>query len=118
MMYSIRIQERELEEDPSLATVMYSLSGPEGPWYDMVSGSLHNCNEVLDSLFFFESKKEEKVQQSLLELREEINKTYLYACVKLGNELVSVMTSGSDSGWDDAIDNWNDFISKLKLSLT
>lgn len=118
MIYSIRIQERELEKDPSLATVMYSLNGPEGPWYDMVSGSLDNCNEVLDSLLFFESKKEEKVQQSLLELREEINKTYLYACIKLGNELVSAMINGSDSGWDDAVDNWNNFISKFDRFLT
>lgn len=48
--YAIRYHTRLSEDDPHTATVMYSMSGVEGPWFDMVSGEIGYCNEVLDAL--------------------------------------------------------------------
>lgn len=48
--YGVRLHDRETEEDPHLATVMYSTNGDHGPWFDMVTGHPEWCWEILEAL--------------------------------------------------------------------
>ena len=48
--YGIRMHDRETEDDPHLATVMYSTNGDHGPWFDMVTGHPEWCWEILEAL--------------------------------------------------------------------
>lgn len=59
-IYGIRYHDRETEDDPYLATVMYSVSGSDGPWHDMVTGHPDWCNEVLDALILTAETRSKK----------------------------------------------------------
>lgn len=65
-VYSIRIHDRLVEEDPHQATVMYA-HDVEGPWHDMVTGATDWCWEVLGAL-------EWREQQFLAEREREMNR--------------------------------------------
>lgn len=48
--YAVRIHDRNTEDDPHLATVMYSTNGPGGPWYDMATGEPGFAIEIMEAL--------------------------------------------------------------------
>jgi hypothetical protein len=50
-IYAVRLFDRETEDDPHLAAVMYSNSGQDGPWHDIVFGHPDWCWEVLEALY-------------------------------------------------------------------
>jgi hypothetical protein len=70
--YAIRIHDRESDDDLLMATVMYSKSGNEGPWYDMVYGNLDWCWEVLDALERVAMIKAEEKEKERVRFAEEI----------------------------------------------
>lgn len=49
-MYAVRIHTRNTEDDPHLATVMYSTNGECGPWYDMATGEPEFCWTIMEAL--------------------------------------------------------------------
>lgn len=51
-LYAIRQWPPSADPNGLNASVMYSISGPEGPWHDMVSGYYEWCEEVLEALLF------------------------------------------------------------------
>lgn len=57
MIYAIRMHEKRNADDLLQASVIYSMSGPEGPWHDMVTGHYEWCEEVLDSLIYVANSK-------------------------------------------------------------
>jgi hypothetical protein len=57
-LYSLRIHDRTTEEDPELATVMYTTNGVQGPWHDIVTGHPEWCWEVMYALTFVNAAKE------------------------------------------------------------
>lgn len=58
--YGIRYHARITEDDPHHASVMYTMSGPEGPWFDMATGDIGYCNEILDALIFTAYAKQDQ----------------------------------------------------------
>lgn len=58
--YSIRVHERENENDPQVSSVMYSSHSTEGPWFDIVQGHPDWCEEVLDALIYRKNHRQEK----------------------------------------------------------
>jgi len=48
-IYAIRIKDRETEQDPHHAWIMYAYH-TEGPWWDMCEGHPDNMWELLDTL--------------------------------------------------------------------
>lgn len=54
-IYAVRAHDRMVEDDPHLGTIMYSHHGPEGPWWDMVTGNLDFVWEMFEII---EAKKE------------------------------------------------------------
>jgi hypothetical protein len=50
-IYAVRVFDRDTEDDPHLAAVMYSSSGQDGPWHDIVFGHPDWCWEVLEALY-------------------------------------------------------------------
>ena len=48
--YGVRHHDRDTEDDPVLATVMYSTNGDCGPWYDMATGHPDYCWEIMEAL--------------------------------------------------------------------
>lgn len=68
-IYSVRVHDRDTEEDPHLGTVMYSSRGETGPWHDMVTGHPEWCWEVADALAVVNDMQVERQNQSAEELR-------------------------------------------------
>lgn len=68
-IYSIRIYNRDTEEDPHLGTVMYSSNGASGPWHDMVTGHPDWCWEVMNALAIVNDLQVERQKQSAESLR-------------------------------------------------
>lgn len=58
--YGIRVHDRETEDDPRLATIMYANKIPDGPWFDMVTGYPEHCYEVLEALEFLQEYKKSR----------------------------------------------------------
>ena len=58
--YSIRVHDRQTENDPEVATVMYTNASFEGPWFDMVQGHPDWCEEVLDALIYRKNHRQDK----------------------------------------------------------
>lgn len=48
--YAVRVHDRLTEDDPSLATIMQSFDGIEGPWHDMVTGDADHVYDILEAL--------------------------------------------------------------------
>lgn len=55
--YAYRVHDRLTDDDPELATVMYSTSGPEGPWFDMATGHPDWIDEILGALRWCEDER-------------------------------------------------------------
>jgi len=70
--YGIRMHDRDTEEDPHLATVMYSTNGDSGPWFDMVTGHPDWCWEVLGALEIVEEQRVERVRLEHERIQKEI----------------------------------------------
>lgn len=68
-IYGVRIHDRETEDDPHLGTLMYSSSGPEGPWHDMMTGHPEWCWEAADALTVVNDMQVERQKQSEESLR-------------------------------------------------
>jgi hypothetical protein len=62
ILYSLRIHNRITDEDPELATVMYTTNGAQGPWHDIVTGHPEWCWEVMDALTFMNAAKEKNYE--------------------------------------------------------
>jgi hypothetical protein len=48
-LYAVRIHDRRDDDDPEVASVIFADSF-DGPWYDMVTGALDFCTEVVQAL--------------------------------------------------------------------
>lgn len=48
--YAYRLHDRLTESDPELATIMYSASGPSGPWWDMATCHPDWVDDILGAL--------------------------------------------------------------------
>jgi len=70
--YGIRMHDRETEDDPHLATVMYSMNGANGPWHDMATGHPDWCWEILEALEIVEEQKVERVRLEHERIQKEI----------------------------------------------
>jgi hypothetical protein len=51
MLHAVRLHDRQTENDPVLATLMYSTQGSEGPWHDMATGHPDYIWELLEIVF-------------------------------------------------------------------
>lgn len=89
--YAIRFHDRYKEDDPELATVIYSTQGSEGPWFDIVTGSLDWCEEVLDAL----NRRTTDKSRDLIEA---------------GYNLIEAERSGSLVSWSEAVAKWESII--------
>lgn len=54
-IYAVRAHDRLVENDPHLGTIMYSNHGPEGPWWDMITGDIDYIWEMFEII---EAKEE------------------------------------------------------------
>lgn len=70
--YSYRVHDRLTEDDPELATVMYSTEGPEGPWFDMATGHPDWIEEILGALRWCEDERRMRVVEETVRLRLEL----------------------------------------------
>jgi chromosome segregation ATPase len=73
-VYAVRLHDRETEDDPSLATVMYTSSGIEGPWHDMATGHPDWCWDICDALMFQMDAKMEQKEKELQRLKQELGR--------------------------------------------
>lgn len=73
-LYAIRSHDRETEDDPILATIMYSINGEQGPWFDMVSGYPDHCYEILDALTYYGELQDLKKEEEIKRYQEEIKR--------------------------------------------
>lgn len=89
--YAIRFHDRHKEDDPELATVIYSTNGVEGPWFDIVTGNPEWCEEVLDALQYRASDKVRKLSEA-------------------GYNLIEAERSGSLIPWSEAVAKWQSII--------
>ena len=62
-LYALRLHERLTDDDPELATVMYSMRGAVGPWFDMATGHPDWCWEIVDALNAQEARKQEEARR-------------------------------------------------------
>ena len=62
-IYGIRIHDRDTEDDPVLATVMYSTNGDCGPWHDMATGHPDFCWEIMEALDLARDIKEGRTNE-------------------------------------------------------
>lgn len=60
--YSVLIHNRQNESDPHVASLIYTLNGINGPWFEMVRGEPGYCDEILDALYY---QKEGRATQNL-----------------------------------------------------
>lgn len=70
--YSYRIHNRQQEEDPELATIMYSYSGIDGPWYDMATCHPDYVDDIVGSLQWREEVFREERLKAEARLRKEL----------------------------------------------
>lgn len=71
--YAILLHDRETEDDPNTATVIYTSNGTY--WHEVVSGHVDWCNEVVDALFYRQHDLQEKQAESSARLLEEIQRS-------------------------------------------
>jgi hypothetical protein len=62
-IYSVRHHDIINEDQHPIGTVMYSVNGYSGPWYDMVTGPQDYCWEIVDALTLLEEEKEKNRQE-------------------------------------------------------
>ena len=72
--YAYRLHDRQTENDPELATVMYSVNGPEGPWYDMATGHPDHIEEILGALRWCEDERQMRREQEAARFRAEFTR--------------------------------------------
>jgi hypothetical protein len=60
-IYAVRLHDSINENDPEVATVMFSSSDWSGPWIDMVTGHPEWCWEVVDALTLVEKINSKKL---------------------------------------------------------
>lgn len=48
--FALRIHDRMTEDDPNLATVMYTSGDASGPWFDMATGLVDYAEEIVGAL--------------------------------------------------------------------
>lgn len=48
--FALRIHDRMTEDDPALATVMYTSGDASGPWFDMATGLIDYAEEIVGAL--------------------------------------------------------------------
>lgn len=70
--YSYRMHPRMTEDDPELATVMYSTHGIEGPWHDMATGHPDWIDEILGALIWREDVRRQQAAEESARLRLEL----------------------------------------------
>ena len=49
-LFAVRIHDRMTEDDPNVATVMYSSGDASGPWFDMATGHPEHIEEIVGAL--------------------------------------------------------------------
>jgi hypothetical protein len=69
-IYSVRHHDTIDEHQHPIGTVMYSLEGSSGPWYDMVTGPQDYCWQIVDALTILEEEQEKNRQQKQEKLEE------------------------------------------------
>lgn len=89
--YAIRFHDRHTENDPELATVIYTIKDTDGPWYDIVTGNPDWCEEVLEALQYRAENKVSKLSEA-------------------GYNLIEAERSGSLIGWSEAVKKWESVI--------
>ena len=70
--YAVRAHPILNEDEWPQGTVMYSTHTPDGPWHDMVTGSIDHCWEVLDALQIAEEIDRQNRDRQSQEIREYI----------------------------------------------
>lgn len=70
--YSIRIHDRLVEDDPRLATVMYSPYGVDGPWFDMATGVEDHVEDILGALRWCEDERSVQRADEITRLQKEV----------------------------------------------
>jgi hypothetical protein len=70
--YAYRLHDRLTESDPELATVMYSTSGPSGPWWDMATCHPDWVDDILGALQWREDMWQAEREAEAARLRAEI----------------------------------------------
>lgn len=68
--YSYRLHNRLTEEDPELATVMYTTHGIAGPWHDMATCHPDYIWDIVGALEWVEDNRRNKVDREMEELAD------------------------------------------------
>lgn len=68
--YSYRLHDRLTEEDPELATVMYSTHGIAGPWHDMATCHPDYIWDIVGALEWVEENRRNRVDREMEELAD------------------------------------------------
>lgn len=70
-LFAVRIHDRMTEDDPNVATVMYSSGDASGPWFDMATGHPEHIEEIVGALEWREDIRQAERDRETSRLRSE-----------------------------------------------